>query len=55
VQKKKIQWGATEAELKQFKEQENLVKNAEDKFKSIDSESNRTLHLRFGGIDVRNE
>ena len=41
-----MQWGATEEELKQLKEQEKLVKDAEEKFKSVDSETNRTLPLR---------
>ena len=44
-----MQWGATEEELKQLKEQEKLVKDAEEKFKSLDSETNRILPLRDPG------
>ena len=37
-----MQWGATEEELKQLKQQEKLVKDAEEKFKSVDSDTTRT-------------
>lgn len=50
-----MQWSATEEELKQLKEQEKLVKDAEEKFKSIDSQTNRMLPLGSGGIDFRDE
>lgn len=46
-----MQWSATEEELKQLKEQEKLVKEAEEKFKSIDSETNRTLPPGYAEID----
>ena len=45
----KLQWGGTEEELKQLKEQEKLLKDAEEKFKSLDSETNRniSIHIKF--------
>lgn len=50
-----MEWSATEEELKQLKEQAKLVKDAEEKFKSIDSQTNRTLPLGFGRIDFRDK
>lgn len=47
VQKMKLQWGGTEEELKQLKEQEKLLKDAEEKFKSLDSETNRNISISY--------
>ena len=41
----KLQWRGTKEELRQLKEQEKLSKDAENKFKSFDSETNRTAPL----------
>jgi hypothetical protein len=45
IQKMKMQWGGTEEELRQLKEQEKLLNDAEHKFKSLDSDTNRTTSL----------
>lgn len=39
VQKMKLQWSGTEEEIRQSKEQEKLLKDAEEKFKSLDEPS----------------
>ena len=35
-----MQWSGKEEELRQLKEQEKIIKEAQEKFKTIDSESN---------------
>jgi hypothetical protein len=52
VQKIKLQWGGTEEEIKQLKEQEKLLKDAEEKFKSLDSEPTRNIpiHIEFSWV-----
>jgi hypothetical protein len=42
----KVRFTSTEEELKQLKENEKLLKEAEDKFKSIEAESNGIIPLR---------
>jgi hypothetical protein len=39
VQKLKTQWGATEEELQELREQERLLKEAEKKLKSVEPET----------------
>ena len=38
----KVQWSGSEEELKQLQQQERLLKETEEKIKSLDSETNGT-------------
>ena len=40
VQKMKVQWSGNEEQLRQLKDQERLLKETEEKIKSLDSETN---------------
>jgi hypothetical protein len=48
VQKLKAQWGGSEEELRQLREQEKLLKEAEEKFKSVDSGTTNSNTLKNG-------
>jgi hypothetical protein len=39
----KVQWSGSEEELKQLQQQERLLKETEEKIKSLDSETNGTF------------
>ena len=52
----KVQWSGSEEELKQLQQQERLLKETEEKLKSLDSETNGTFtpskYLSEASLDV---
>lgn len=46
----KMQYGGTEEEIRQLKEQEKLLKRAEEKFKSLDSDVKGPILTGLGSL-----
>lgn len=49
----KMQFGGTEEEVRQLKEQEKLLKQAEEKFKSLESDVKGSILTGLGSLIVQ--